>query len=441
MLDGGDLMWRSTRLSDRRLAQQQIKGKLQLSSLTERGIDAMVPGAGDLALGLGWLTDMASATGAPYAAANLTCDGTAPFPATRAIDIDGLKVVVAGVLATTDQVPEGCEVSEPEQALTAALAPITDAHLIVVLSRLDESADARLSMALPQVDLIVAGGSKSPRPTPTLTDTGAARLQMGARGKQLGQATITLVPGADRFSGALQVDDLAKDLARMKKRLASAEQQLAKAADDRSKERAQRRIDHYKSEIPKREAALAAARDSASKPAHTLEMRLTSLDDRVADHPATLAAVEQANADIAAFETAARPSKRVENGPFIGSGACIGCHPAESAQWKSTSHASAWATLEADQRHMDLDCWSCHATGAFHPEGPQHPTQVGDLKNVGCESCHGPGRDHVDAPAAGQMNVSPGQERCVNCHDGTQDEGRFDFDAYLPKVVHGPPGQ
>ena len=121
----------------------------------------------------------------------------------------------------------------------------------------------------------------------------------------------------------------------------------------------------------------------------------------------------------------------------MGSGACAGCHTEQYAQWQTTPHAHAWQTLVDQKRHMDLDCFTCHVTGAFDPEGPQHPNQVGQLKNVGCESCHGPGRDHVGAPGPGQMVVNPPESTCTQCHDGAQDGGRFDYATYLPKVVHG----
>jgi len=434
-------MWRASRLSDSRLAQQQRKGKLQLESLTARGIDAMVPGAGDLALGLGWLQEQAVAAKVPYVAANLTCGEVRPFPALRTVDKSGVKVAIIGVLSPNDSVPEGCAVGDPEEAVKATLMDAGAPHLTVVLSRLDEAADARLGLAVPDVDLVIAGGSKAPRPTPTLMDSGAARIQHGARGKTLGIAELTILPEADRFSGVLQIDDLAGELERMKKRLVSAEKQLASAPHERAKERAERRLEHYKSEIPKREAAIAKAREVVSLPAHTIELTLKSLDDRVADHADTLAAVEKANADITAFTLASRPQSRAEQGPFIGSRACLGCHPAESAQWKSTRHASAWQTLQAEQRHMDMACWSCHATGAFHAEGPQHPASAGDLENVGCEACHGPGRAHAAKPTTAKMVASPEPEACTTCHDGEQDGGRFDLDSYLPKVVHAPAGQ
>ena len=147
--------------------------------------------------------------------------------------------------------------------------------------------------------------------------------------------------------------------------------------------------------------------------------------------------LDQANRDIAALEQVAAAGVDAAAGPYVGSATCQGCHPAEFAQWKATPHARAWDTLAA--RSMDPACFSCHSTGSFHPQGPQSAAEVGVLKNVGCESCHGPGRDHAGSTATDHR---PGlavvdQVTCVQCHDGVQDEGRFDYASYLPRVVHG----
>jgi hypothetical protein len=128
--------------------------------------------------------------------------------------------------------------------------------------------------------------------------------------------------------------------------------------------------------------------------------------------------VEAAKPRIAA---AAQMPRDVElSGPFVGSSACLGCHPAQFAQWRS----------------MDLDCFACHVTGAQDPRGPGHPSQVGVLRNVGRESCHGPGETHLAAPVAGTIQRRAERSTCEQCHDGEQDEGRFEWETHLPKVQH-----
>ena len=422
-------------MSDKRLAQQQRKAVLQLDALTAVGVDAMVPGQGDLALGLAWVKEQAEAVGAPYTAANLLCDGEAPFPLSQAVDVQGVRVAVVGVLSPRDTVPDGCLVSAPEPAVSRALDTVGDTGLVVVLSRLTSEEDAALAEGEPRVDLIVGGGSQVARPTATLVGTDTARLELGTRGKKLGLATIDWTPGASGFRVDGAADAVEAQLNRVRARRESALAHHKRARDERSKERQQKRIEHYDKEIPRLEAELEVARSASSGPAHGIALELRGLNPDVADHPATAQKVQEALRDLEALEAQHRSGGPLR-GPFMGSSACMGCHPSQGNQWRGSAHARAWQTLVDQRRQVDLDCYACHATGAFHEEGPSHPSEVGQLQNVGCEACHGPGRDHVRDPLTGPMVANPPEATCLQCHDGERDEGRFDFATYRPKVVH-----
>ena len=52
---------------------------------------------------------------------------------------------------------------------------------------------------------------------------------------------------------------------------------------------------------------------------------------------------------------------------YTGAGACAPCHPAETGQWKSTPHASAYATLLSRRRQGVPGCFACHVTGYRQP--------------------------------------------------------------------------
>ncbi len=169
-------------------------------------------------------------------------------------------------------------------------------------------------------------------------------------------------------------------------------------------------------------------------PHHRFKNLVVDLNAGIGEHAATQKLVEAAKPRIAA---AAQAPRDVEwSGPFVGSSACLGCHPAQFAQWRTTGHSHALGTLEQVGRSMDLDCFACHVTGAQDPRGPVHPSQVGILRNVGCESCHGPGETHLAAPVAGTIQRRVERATCEQCHDGEQDQGRFDWETYLPRVQH-----
>ena len=49
-------------------------------------------------------------------------------------------------------------------------------------------------------------------------------------------------------------------------------------------------------------------------------------------------------------------------------------------------------------------------------------------------------KQHVQNPLKGQITASPDVSVCTECHDGVKDEGRFDEEAYFPKVRHASSG-
>ncbi len=457
MVDAGDTGWKNLSLTSGRKAQQREKFELQLAAFALAGIDAWTPGEGDLALGPDAVFAATGAAGTPVVATNLHCEGV-DLPASRVVSRGGVTLGFVSALDPSllgDGVG-GCTASDPRAALQAALADLPDdLDAVVLLSHQDVAADAPLAEALPDLDIVVNGhGRKTLTGAGNLTPT-AVQLASGSRGKSLGVAKVHFVEGAQGFSGgSVGTEELERKLVRYRDRLAQAETLLAgtgvDAPDKATRSRAERQKAFYGEQITILEARKQAAAQLEAVPAHRVEVELVSLGAEVSDHPATADLVAAALGTMSE-ETPDVPSVRPQDLAYVGSNVCQGCHTAEHAQWEQTAHAKAWRTLEQEQRQLDLDCWSCHATGAELPGGPTHPQHVTPaLQGVGCESCHGPGRDHVAAAAAAaahgadpDMPVSAGivkdppQATCTHCHDGVQDEGRFDFDQYRPKVVHG----
>jgi hypothetical protein len=433
-VDAGNFAWKSGQITADRLPQQRRKAELQLDAFALSGIDGVAPGVGDLALGVEWLKAAAAQRDVPLLAANLTCGGQAPFERWRQVERDGISIGLVGLLGDQRKV-EGCAISDPVAAAAEAAAALSDVDLLIAMTQNSDEEDTALAAAVGDIDLIINGHARLNRTNPRALPGNALQLSSGSRGKKLGLAEITLVPGGDGFSNADAVADLERKKQRSEERLESARQNLASPPDPGAKRRAERQVEHYTEEIAAAEAELAQIRAASDRPAHALKGHLAPLDRKVADSAAVDALIATALAEIEALEVDAVPP--LADTPFLGSAACAGCHAEQYAQWQTTRHAQAWATLVVEERDSDLDCFSCHATGATHAEGPRHPAQVTEaLAGVGCEDCHGPGRDHVASPAAGQLDRDPPESTCVRCHDGVQDEGRFRFSDYRPKIAH-----
>ncbi|MCB9664534.1 MAG: redoxin domain-containing protein [Alphaproteobacteria bacterium] len=135
-----------------------------------------------------------------------------------------------------------------------------------------------------------------------------------------------------------------------------------------------------------------------------------------------------------------------DQGAYVGSAACTGCHAAEHASWQASPHAGAMERLAAQGAAEDARCVGCHAV-ARQP-GPR-PTEIEAFRTtegVGCEGCHGPGAAHVAAGGGTDTIVGLGascpvcviEAVCTSCHTSVWDP-TWDLQRSLERVRHGAP--
>ena len=183
-----------------------------------------------------------------------------------------------------------------------------------------------------------------------------------------------------------------------------------------------------------------AARDDGTIAGSELEDIV--LDETIADDPPVRARLDAHYARLAAESGLAEPppiGARLRLSPdatYTGAAACAPCHPAETAQWKATPHASAYATLLSKRRQGVPGCFACHVTGYRQPTGYRVTSDVA-LRHVQCESCHGPGSRHVKDPRRDNIVRAPAAAVCTECHTEKQSEmTEQNFTDYRAKIVH-----
>jgi hypothetical protein len=132
-----------------------------------------------------------------------------------------------------------------------------------------------------------------------------------------------------------------------------------------------------------------------------------------------------------------RTGTRFERWTYASNEACGFCHKPELAQWQTTGHALAFASLRDSGHGAEAACLGCHMTGFLRPGGTQFiDTAVEQMADVGCESCHGPSADHVAS-----VNKKKGTSRrvdatiCLGCHTPDQSVERFDVTSAMKKIV------
>ncbi len=383
-MDGGNALHRNREWPATGLPQARVTAAVVAKGLAETGIDAMALGGHDWWLGTEFVQALVREHSLPILAANLTCDGTAPFPGGVVVERGALRFAVVGV--TTGE-PQGCEVGDPRVLAESALAGLGEVDVAVLLAPEGEAALEAWGASQSAFDLVVVGDSDIPSTTSVPWGDGW-RVQSGSRGKQVGVATIEPVSGGHGLT--------------------------------RTGEGA-----------------------TPTAGAHVLSTRLIALAEALREDPDIAAIVADGKVRIAETEAApARPidsvARRVASGSaYAGRDTCAGCHAQADAQWQTTSHAHAWTTLDAAGRGLDRSCVGCHVTGWEQDGGPQEPAAIGAFRDVQCEVCHGPSAAHVADPATIKPVRSPSVTVCTTCHDGERDGGQFDAETYMPRIHHG----
>jgi len=441
------MLWARQSVPSKEKAQRQIKAELLLDGVALLGVDALGPGDGDLAFGLDFLISEAASRGLPYVSANLANrEGTLVFPESLVVKRAGLKIGITSVLSDELHVAGGrvLPTRSSLKAVVAKLRALDQLDLVLVLSHLGLTADKSLPHEVPGIDLIFGGHSRSHQEEPVLVgDT--AIFQAGSRGKHLGQVTLSMReagvgwfdPGSQVRVGA-QREHLVEQIRDYKVQLAALlpENESKRTRLEKVVEFSQRRLDALPKPSPE------------SSTSNLLKSEKIPLNRGLDDHKEMAVLVDAAlkrlgpEGRLTGHEGhnhghgAATPKPKVRTyGDFVGAEACKACHQGQYKDWSTTRHAHAYATLVKERRHFDLDCWSCHVTGANLKGGPSGPYDVGPMRNVQCESCHGAGRQHVANPSVDMVRV-PSEELCKSCHSDEQTEGRFEYSSYLPRVDH-----
>jgi hypothetical protein len=336
--------------------------------------------------------------------------------------------------------PAGVTVRDPIPALQEQVRALRDSDqvdTVIVLSHLGLPADRELVGMVPGIDLIFGGHTRSSQFTPVIVGE-TAIYQAASRGKILGQTTIRWRPDGRGWSDPGSRGGLERQRAQLEAQIQRYQSQRDGSKDAKEIERLDRTLQFSRKRLES--LALPPADDGKG---HPLLSRQVEMGAEIPEDPAMHERVEKT---LLALGPEARTAphgaadavvdEKRDMGDFLGAAACRACHPTQYADWQGTGHARAWPTLVREKRHMDLDCWRCHVTGAGQPGGPQSPSEVGTLRNVQCEACHGPGKKHAASPTSVHVVRSPAEASCRVCHDSKQDGGRFDLKSYLPRVDH-----
>ncbi len=432
-------------VSDREAQQRKIKGELLIEASARMGVQALTVGEGDLVFGVDWLVGMAAKHGAPYVSANVvrSDSGALIFPESVIVQVGPRRYGITGVTGHDIALQDG-RVEDPIAALTRVVARLqadkVDFIVLLAHTGLDEA--KALVQLVPGVDLVFAGHSRRHQEDAVISGS-TALFEAGSRGKHVGEVRIDFTEGGHGWADEAGRDRALAQKEQLERQLRRYDEQIAAEDNESAKQRLVRVRDFTKTKIEQTEIP-----PTDDGKGHRLRGRRVPMNRDIVDQKELGALVDSYLAilgpgnsgnkleDALAKSDVRRVEVRDSYGDYVTARACMGCHKEEHKDWMGTSHSRAYAGLVKDQRHFDLDCWSCHVTGAGTKGGPTGPGDVGPLKNVQCESCHGSGRAHSLSEAKADIVRSPTEALCLTCHTEEQTEGRFIYSEYLPKIDH-----
>ena len=363
---------------------QKDSGPYVLKLMKQLGTDAAGVGDRDLRFGFAFLRENARSAGMPLVCANLyeKPGGKLAFPATMLRKVGRVTVGVFGVISDKADLGPARDSLRVEDPLAAAARAVADlrkrgATVVVMLSSLGKVEGEDLAAAVEGIDEVILGRDvtlieKGRRIKNTLACYG------GEQGWYVGFSTLTLDAKNGVASSQCEMSILGPEVPTDAKVLAS-----VKLFEDGLNDR----------------------------------LRMQEKDAAIRQHLTVEGEAED------------QPDH------YIGADFCARCHAPEYAQWKSTPHSRAWATLVEQKKDATPECLRCHVVGYLKPGGFRSGEDAAKLSNVQCENCHGMGTSH-EAMSAQPAVVA--ELTCRGCHDGVASPP-FDFATYRPHILHTPP--
>lgn len=182
VLDAGDTWEDTHRLTGAREA------RATLAAMVELGYDGMVLGNHETYLGPAVLGELVAAAPFPVLATNLR----SPLPTREwaLFEVQGVRVLLLGVLWDLALVWPGWELRDPLEAIREALAQAPPHDLFVLLAHLDFGKLEALARALPGCALIVSGHNHRFLEEPVWVGR-VPIVQAGSRGQAVGVVRLT----------------------------------------------------------------------------------------------------------------------------------------------------------------------------------------------------------------------------------------------------------
>jgi hypothetical protein len=376
-VDSGDLLNEEESIPSSIQQSARLKAEHIAELYKIIGIDAVNVGEYDLALGIGYLKDLAKKIDFPFISANIVDAGNAPvFPRYVIKNVGGKNVGIMGLLGDTGDIPNKVkEITNGEASVTDAIAAATSVveelkgkvDYIVAITHQQANRDYVVARRVSGIDAVVGGHDKQRTGDPIVVDDKTLIVRAGEKGQYLGMREVDFAANKEwKHNLVPRGDDVADDA--------------------------------------------------------KIKGIITAYNDKIFDMYSG-----EGEAGVNPAASAVLQNEK-----------CGACHAPHLKQWKTTDHAKAYTTLFERARNYDPTCLNCHTVRFEQPNGFNMKEQPMSLVNVQCEACHGDAKEHLTTFQKSAIPTPrPTVEVCAKCHTSDRNPNLVpDQKIFMDKIKH-----
>ena len=376
-MDSGDLLNEDEEIPAAIEKSARMKAEHMVELYKTLGIDAVNVGEFDLALGIGYLKELAKKTDFPFISANLVDSGGAAIFPRYVIRKAGAKNIgIIGLIGDTGDIPNKVKsITNGEASVTDAVAAATavveelkgKVDYIVAMTHQQANRDWIIARRVNGINLVVGGHDKQRTEDPLDVDNKTHIVRAGEKGQYLGMFEADLAAGNSFTHNLVSLGDGIESDAKIK-------------------------------------------------------AIITAYNDMIFD------------LYIGDGESGVNPAANAE----LQSEKCGTCHANHLAKWKTTDHAKAYTTLFNKAKNYDPTCLACHTVRFEQTGGFNMKDQPMSLVHVQCEACHGDAKEHMASFQASAIPVrKPTVDVCAKCHTSDRNPNLVrDQKIFMDKIKH-----
>jgi 5'-nucleotidase len=195
VVDSGDFFFQPVSGRSGRSGASLKRARLIAAAMRTMGYACVTPGEQDLQLGLDTYRELCGRAGVTPVCANLNFGGKPACEAFAIKTVGGVRVAIIGVMGKEPALPSGFSVTDPAEAVKAAVARArTEADAVVVLSHQGYQPDLVLAKRVGGIDYILGAhsGEKTDEGVPY---AGTSWHQVGTKGRYVGHITFAPLGG------------------------------------------------------------------------------------------------------------------------------------------------------------------------------------------------------------------------------------------------------